>query len=151
MTILDFGLVKRLGVACAGLSHPDVVLGTPDYLAPESFQNGVAVDARADIYCLGCVAFWLLAGQPVFPREGSLESIQAHCATEAVRPSWRTSQVIPRALDDLVLQCLQKSPDDRPFSIKSLAEKLRGIDCGDWDVDKSSQWWKRFIEVRSVS
>ena len=67
--VLDFGLVKHLtpetAAADARLTQPDSIAGTPAYLPPEIILGGV-VDGRADIYALGCVAFWLLTGRPVF-------------------------------------------------------------------------------------
>ena len=66
--VLDFGLVKRSrsdGAAGAVVTHPELVTGTPAYLAPETTMSGV-VDQRADLYALGCVGFWLLTGRLVF-------------------------------------------------------------------------------------
>jgi serine/threonine-protein kinase len=128
--VLDFGLVKAVSgekntghslETAAGLTP-----GTPSYMAPE-MAMGEHVDGRADIYALGCVAYWLLTGKRVFEAETSLQVVAKHLRNEPVPPSRRVPGLaIPPALETLVLQCLAKHPEDRPTAA-SLAEKLNQI------------------------
>ena len=93
MKVLDFGLVKSVAgesdeyslATAAGLTP-----GTPAYMAPE-MAMGEAVDGRADIYALGCVAYYLLTGQLVFEADTSLQMIVKHLQSDPVPPSRRTN------------------------------------------------------------
>ncbi|HMF88056.1 MAG TPA: serine/threonine-protein kinase, partial [Gemmatimonadaceae bacterium] len=107
--VLDFGLVKE--VTSVSVEHSlatipgQMALGTPAYMAPE-MALGEAVDGRADIYALGCVAYYLLTGQLVFEADTSMKMLMHHLNTAPVPPSQRTELPIPRELDELVLACL---------------------------------------------
>ena len=128
--VLDFGLVKAVAgekndghslETAAGLTP-----GTPSYMAPE-MAMGEAVDGRADIYALGCVAYWLLTGKRVFEAETALQIVAKHLRSDPVPPSQRVPGLeVPPALERLVMQCLAKRPEDRPTAA-SLAEKLEQI------------------------
>jgi serine/threonine-protein kinase len=110
--ILDFGIAKL------GDSVPDrlktrtgAVLGTPVYMSPEQCNGAASVDHRADVYSLGCVLFHLLTGRPPFDLPGIGAIISAHLREPAPAPS--TVMPLPAEIDDLVLRCLAKRPDDR--------------------------------------
>jgi len=144
--ILDFGLAKRLEsdtpVADARLTHPEVIAGTPAYLAPEIALGGV-VDARADLYALGCVAFWLLTGRLVFEAGTVGALLVAHAREAPRRPSSLTASPVPAALDQLVLDCLAKDPVARPHSADALAERLVAVPFGRaWTESLASEWWE---------
>jgi serine/threonine-protein kinase len=100
--------------------------GTPAYMAPEMAHDRV-VDGRADLYSLGCVAYYLLTGRLVFEGETPLQTILKHLQQPPEPPSRRTDRPIPAALETLVLACLAKRPDDRPQSAAALAEALAGV------------------------
>jgi serine/threonine-protein kinase len=85
------------------------------------------VDGRADLYSLGCVAYYLLTGHLVFEGETPLQTILKHLQQPPEPPSRRTSLPIPPALEVLVLACLAKRPDERPRSAAELAARLRAI------------------------
>jgi eukaryotic-like serine/threonine-protein kinase len=128
--VLDFGLVK----SSAGVKGDDslatvagMALGTPAFMAPEMAQ-GEAVDGRADLYSLGCVAYYLLTGHLVFEGETAIQTVVMHLQQEPVPPSRRTENPVPPALDRLVLVCLAKRPADRPQSAADLAAALAGLD-----------------------
>jgi eukaryotic-like serine/threonine-protein kinase len=128
--VLDFGLVKAVSgekndghslETAAGLTP-----GTPSYMAPET-ALGETVDGRADIYALGCVAYWLLTGKRVFEADTPLQLVAKHIRSEPVPPSQRVAGlIIPARLEELVLQCLAKNPADRPTAT-ALAEKLAPV------------------------
>jgi eukaryotic-like serine/threonine-protein kinase len=141
--VLDFGLVKSfktegteesLGTA-AGLTP-----GTPAYMAPE-MALGEQVDGRADIYALGCVAYYLLTGQLVFESGSGLQMIAKHLREPPIPPSRRTELPIPEELDRLVLACLAKKPDERPDSA-ALHASLAAVDVAPWTQEQARQWWE---------
>jgi hypothetical protein len=156
--LLDFGLVKQIASsrtkAEAGgpMTRPDLVPGTPAYLAPEIILGG-EVDARADIYALGCVAFWLLTGRLVFPATTEAAMLVAHAHTVPAAPSSLAPAALPDALNRLVLKCLTKDPAARPESADRLAEGLNEIDFPrPWTQDAAAEWWaeNRPTRLKSV-
>ena len=119
--VTDFG-IARLAEA-APLTATGQVLGTVHYLSPEQV-SGESVDARSDIYSLGVVAFFALAGR--FPFDAPLASavLIAH-VTKSPPPLHTLATDVPRVLADLVDQCLAKDPAERPQSCGEIAEALR--------------------------
>ncbi len=141
--VLDFGLVKSvtgparedtLGTA-AGLTP-----GTPAYMAPE-MAMGDEVDGRADLYALGCVAYFLLTGQVVFEADNALQMVAKHLRESPVPPSRRTYLPVPPALEALVLACLAKSPADRPASAAALGRALASVETEPWGEEQAGRWW----------
>ena len=88
--------------------------GTPAYMAPEVILGDAEVDRRADVYSLGCVAYFLLTGELVFEADTSMKMLMQHLHAQPMPPSQRTELSVPRELDELVLACLQKDPRQRP-------------------------------------
>jgi eukaryotic-like serine/threonine-protein kinase len=143
--ILDFGLARRLAfdtsAAEAVVTRPDLIAGTPGYLAPEIIMDGVA-DGRGDLYALGCVAFWLLTGRLVFEAATVGALLVAHARDAPLRPSALAAFAVPEALDRLVLDCLEKDPSARPQSADVLAERLAAILFPrPWTPAAAAQWW----------
>ena len=144
--VLDFGLVKinnrRRGAdSLATLDH--TTTGTPAYMAPETILGDADVDRRADVYALGCVAYYLLTGQLVFDADTSMKMLMQHVHAAPVPPSQRTELPIPKELDDLVLACLQKDPNLRPQHAGDLFRLAqRCVSCGDWGQEAAHHWWK---------
>jgi tRNA A-37 threonylcarbamoyl transferase component Bud32 len=143
--VLDFGLVKREGADAkldAGLTAPNMVTGTPAYLSPES-ALGEPVDRRTDIYALGCVAFWMLTGRYVFEGQGVVQIMARHIHTPAEPPSLFSLFRIPAELDDIVLACLAKRPEDRPGNARELADRLAQCELDEqWSRDHAKLWWE---------
>ncbi|MEZ4366191.1 MAG: protein kinase [Kofleriaceae bacterium] len=126
------------------LTEIDAMIGTPGFMAPEQITGG-ALDGRADLYALGCVAWWLLTGAEVFPRFGGpLVMLQMHL--EDPPPSLR-EQVpgwCPPELEAIVVACLQKKPPGRPMDARNLIALLRAIEIPAehaWTPAKARQWW----------
>ena len=144
--VLDFGLVKihdrRRGAdSLATLDH--TTTGTPAYMAPETILGDADVDRRADVYALGCVAYFLLTGQLVFEADTSMKMLMQHVHAQPIPPSQRTELPIPKQLDDLVLACLQKDPNLRPQNAGDLFRMAQACQaCGEWSSDAASSWWK---------
>jgi eukaryotic-like serine/threonine-protein kinase len=103
--------------------------------------SGETVDGRADIYALGCVAYYLLTGQLVFQASTTFQMIAKHLQEPPVPPSQRTELVVPPALDRVVLACLAKDPGDRPGSAAELDRLLGEIDVEPWTEEKAERWW----------
>ena len=140
--VLDFGLVKPRQTG-EQLSVDDAIPGTPGFLSPEQILGEQAVDARADIYALGCVAYWLLTGGLVFRHDNAVQMLVAHVDEIPVPPSQRTTSSIPRALDDLVLKCLMKDPGARPQNTDELAGALASIEFPTpWNQERAAKWWQ---------
>ena len=76
--VLDFGLASARGNGEGSLTGATVVMGTPDYIAPEQAEDSHAADARADIYALGCTLYFLLTGRPPFSRPSAMRTLLAH-------------------------------------------------------------------------
>ena len=144
--VLDFGLVKfnarsRKADSLATLDH--TTTGTPAYMSPEAILGEVDVDRRADVYALGCVAYYLLTGHLVFEADTSMKMLLQHLHAQPVPPSQRTELPIPRELDDLVLACLQKDPKMRPQSAAELFRMAQECHtCEGWGPETAQAWWK---------
>ena len=143
--VLDFGLVKRTEqTESTQLTGDHGTAGTPAYMAPEMALGQDDVDSRADLYALGCVAYWLLTGETVFTGETPMATLIAHVQSKPVPASQRTEIYIPPALDDLVLACLAKDPGDRPQTADDLDRRLAAsIPGSSWRVDDAREWWLR--------
>lgn len=149
--VLDFGLVKTTGSAAPSLATIDgVITGTPAYMAPE-MALGDAVDPRADLYALGCVAYYLLTGEQVFSGDTAVKVIAQHVHVAPVPPSERTGRHIPAALERLVLACLAKRRDDRPRSARQLGQALDAIDGMAWSEEEAGRWWSTHHPSQTVA
>jgi serine/threonine-protein kinase len=141
--VLDFGLVKTVASGSDGHSlatAQGMTPGTPSYMAPE-MALGENVDGRADIYALGCVAYFLLTGQLVFEADNMLAMIAKHLQTAPLPPSQRTATHIPAALERVIMTCLEKDPAERPQSAETLAQVLASIDEEPWGEEQARRWW----------
>jgi eukaryotic-like serine/threonine-protein kinase len=143
--VLDFGIAKTTtGFLHEGptLTRELTVHGTPAFIAPEQVTGANDVDGRADIYAVGCVAYWLLTGQLVFAGDSAMSFLLHHASTPPAPPSSRTELPIPRALDDLVLACLAKDPAGRPQTARELSNRLMSIEgAGSWTEERAKAWW----------
>lgn len=142
--VLDFGLVKNLSPReTMHLTVDGTSAGTPAYMAPETAMGETDIDGRVDIYGLGCVAYYLLTGSPVFEEKTPTATALAHVQKEPVPPSQRSEVPIPADLERLVLRCLAKKPEDRPHSAQELGRLLAA--CADapvWTREDAVEWWQ---------
>jgi serine/threonine-protein kinase len=148
--VLDFGLVKVNGPGSAGIqtlvTADQRTTGTPAYMAPEIILGETNVDRRADVYALGCVAYFLLTGQLVFEGDTPMKVLLQHVQAEPVPPSQRTELPIPQEIDDLVLACLRKDPNERPQNAEILLEMACGCKTGDcWNSELAKTWWDKHL------
>ena len=148
MKVLDFGLVKAPSDGAADpteLSSPDVTTGTPTYMAPEIAMGDRPVDHRADLYALGCVAFWMLTGRNVFEGATPIAIITQHVRDAPPAPSSLSETAIPPELDRIVLDCLAKAPADRPASALELLDRLEACPVAEWTQERALEWWDLHI------
>jgi serine/threonine protein kinase len=141
--VLDFGLVKDISNHDdQHLTQEGTTTGTPAYLAPEAARGSKEIDARSDIYSLGCVAYWLLTGQPVFEGTTSVATILKHVTEAPIPPSQRTDNPVPEDLEAVVMRCLEKDPASRPQSADELSAMLsRCKDAHSWRRKEAREWW----------
>ncbi len=155
--VLDFGIAKgtpeltETGAIAIGFTLDNIVQGTPAYIAPEQAM-GSPVDSRADIYATGCVAYFMLTGKPVFAGETPMAVLVQHAKTEPPAPSASSELPIPPALDQLILECLAKSPADRPQSARALAQRLAEISGPNpWSEERARAWWQTHRPAQKAS
>ena len=111
--VLDFGLVKLTrDPDAANLTSDMTVSGTPMFMAPEQTVGDRSLDARADIYALGAMMYHALTGQPPFAGENAFAIMMAHSRDPVVPPS-QLNPDVPADLEQVVLRCLAKKPEDR--------------------------------------
>lgn len=163
--LLDFGIVQTQGeesvhkaaeviqVSSPGipitekLTQLGAMVGTPGFMAPEQIL-GMPLDGRADLYALGCCAWWLLTGNEVFRRdEGGAKFLNKHIYDPP--PSLRLAMrsYCPPQLEQVLAACLAKQPEDRPANARELAAQLRAIPIADehaWTVEKARAWWAEY-------
>jgi serine/threonine-protein kinase len=154
--VLDFGLVKlreQEGSDSVALTRADTITGTPLCLAPEIVLGSEDIDARSDLYSLGCVAYWLITGATVFEADTAVTMAVAHATEAPVPPSQRLGAPVPEDLEAIVLSLLAKDPADRPASAAELERQLAACgDAGAWTLEQARSWWKtRAPEVAKSS
>ncbi len=140
--VLDFGMVKLPdGRGDAMLTGEGVAGGTPAFMSPEQAVSGT-VDERSDLYSVGCVAYWLLTGEPVFSGHTPIDTIVQHVKSDPTPPSEHSEIAVPQALDSIILACLAKSAADRPQTADALARLLKSVPLDqEWDSERSKAWW----------
>jgi len=150
--VLDFGLVKNTWELSGDgrLTIEGTIAGTPAYIAPEVAIGGLPLDARVDLYGLGCVAYWLLTGEKVFTGATPMEVVLNHVRATPIPPSVRAGRAFPEDLERLVLSCLAKEPRDRPASAQWLGEQL--AECrteARWTNARARDWWEQNLSSES--
>jgi len=147
--VVDFGIVKQTrGVATRDLTQYSSVLGTPLYMAPERLRNPADADARADVYAVGAVAWFALAGRATFDAQGE-HDILYKVMNEPAPSLADTVMGIPEALVSLVARCLAKDRAERPATMAELAQVLDAVARGfPWSEDQARAWWEANAPAR---
>jgi len=146
--VLDFGLVqtRRPDPSTAvteTLITAQKLIGTPAYMAPEVILGRDDVDRRADVYAIGCVAFYLLTGTRVFQDGNQMQVLVDHVHTPPVPPSSRISPPLSREVDQFVLDCLRKDPTERPQDAKELLQRIEASNLAStWSNAHAYAWWQ---------
>lgn len=148
--VLDFGLAKvATDDAASQLTVEGTTTGTPGYMAPEVALGSAHIDGRADVYALGCVAYFLLTGTLVFEDPNAMSMALKHVQTAPDLPSTRTELPIPADLERLVMQCLEKNPENRPSGAPELSRLLAACDAQAWTEAAAEAWWERHLPPTS--
>ncbi len=149
LKVLDFGLVKvQNGDAGDGsrLTLDGVTTGTPAFMAPELALGKPEIDHRVDIYALGCVAYWLLTGLLVFDGATPVEIVVNHVRSAPIPPSRRCELPIPRRLEELVMACLAKEPEERPQDLLLICRELDESGLAQtWTQERAQNWWQTHL------
>jgi serine/threonine protein kinase/N-acetylneuraminic acid mutarotase len=119
--LTDFGLTKKLG-SPGSLTRTGAWVGTADYVAPEQIQGG-AVDARTDVYSLGCVLYEMLTGSVAYPKDNDMAKLWAHVQDPPPSPRLKRPELV-EAFDDVVSRATAKEPNDRYAKASDLADAV---------------------------
>jgi serine/threonine protein kinase len=146
--ILDFGLVKSVGTKHSrDLTRNLRILGTPLYMAPERLRNPADVDARADIYAVGALAYLMLTGRNMFDAADDLEMTSRILNEEPARVSAVAPQAVPMELDLVITACVEKRREDRPQRIADLVEAFEALASDfPWTQREAQAWWNNLPE-----
>jgi serine/threonine-protein kinase len=126
--LLDFG-VSRPSRDMNALTAPGDVIGTPGYMAPEQVRGKGPVDARADVFALGCVLYRCLTGRDAFGGDDLVARLLSVVSQEAP-PARSQNPAVPQELSDLVARMLSKPPDARPADGQAVAAELARLRGG---------------------
>ncbi len=153
--LLDFGLVKAIGdVEHAGegspgghdaaLSQDGSLLGTPLYMAPEGMSDSSKVDARADLFALGAVGYFLLTGKSPFPGRTAIEVFALERQGPPPPLSSAAPGPVPAPLEETLWRCLAFEPSVRPASAEELDAMLEACAVAPaWTIADARAWWRQ--------
>ncbi len=142
--VFDFGLAKPLEHDTSVYQTAETIwAGTPMYMAPERFRAPSEMDPRSDIYSVGCVAYYLLAGRPPFI-ESDPESLFALIISEQpLSIGIHRGEELGSEVNELVSKCMAKSAEDRFASVAELSKAVDQLRLKyPWTVEEARQWWK---------
>lgn len=129
------------------LTQVGAMLGTPGFMPPEQIL-GMPIDGRADLYALGCVGWWLLAGGEVFSRKGGdAKVLHRHMYEEPPVLQAMTRTWLPDELEDVIRAMLAKDANRRPVDARELARALRAIPIPEeyaWTTERAQAWWRNY-------
>lgn len=146
--VLDFGLVKSCcddKATSTEATHAFTIAGTPQFIAPEAVSRPDRVDQRSDLYAVGLLAYYLLTGGHVFDGESAFEVMQEHASKTPEPPRERLGTSVDPTLENLILQCLEKKPVNRPASARAMVAALHQSSAhGKWTSKEREDWWVAF-------
>lgn len=143
--LLDFGLVRPLAaVSESELSEKNQINGSPRFMCPEQAQ-GEFPDIRGDLYSLGAVAYFLLSGRPPFDSDNPIQLVISHASR--IPPGFSEIGVsVPEELATVIMQCLEKLPDDRFSSPEAMLRALQALpEHARWTWAIAEHWWRKCI------
>src|ERR1700742_3055911 len=127
--VMDFGIARAIADSGNSVTQTAAVIGTAQYLSPEQ-ARGDSVDARSDVYSLGCVLYEILTGEPPFTGDSPVAVAYQHVREDPVPPSQRHNDISPD-LDAVVLKALAKNPDNRYQSAAEMRADLVRVHSGE--------------------
>lgn len=120
--VMDFGIARAIADSSSPMTQTAAVIGTAQYLSPEQ-ARGEQVDARSDVYSLGCVLFEILTGEPPFTGDSPVAVAYQHVREDPRLPS-TVNPDIPRELDSIILKAMSKNPANRYQSAADMRSDL---------------------------
>ena len=149
VVVLDFGLAKEQAAprkSEANVTKTSMLMGTPEFIAPERIRHPNLVDPRSDLYSLGVVMYLLLTGQSVFETTSELDTLEKTLYADPPPPSSNALQAgISLAFDEIVLSCLQKESSERPATATELLDQLDILEFEEpWTERDARQWWDAY-------
>lgn len=148
--VVDFGLVRPTfefeGDVNISKTAEGQIRGTPAYLSPEAVTGDGVIDARSDLYALGCVAYYLLTGKLVFDAESPVQMAIAHAVKEPMPVREAAEQEVPQWFSDLIMRMLSKEPEQRPASAMEVLKHLRQAQWDSpWSQERAEQFWSEHL------
>ncbi len=153
--VLDFGIAKTVNQNTAGITQTGMIVGTPSYMSPEQCM-GKTIDARSDLYSVGCILYAMLTGRPPFYAEDPIGYLYQHVheAPVDVREAAGSSNPVPAGLAKLVHKLLSKEPSDRfataAQALAALETALAGDTTWDFTGESPQQQLKRRARAAGV-
>ncbi len=148
VTLLDFGLVDEITDTTSEKQSKREIAGTPLYLAPEAINQPALRDLRSDLYSIGAVGYYLLCGKTLYTGNDAIDICLKQIGEQPVKPSERLKRAISPDLEAIIMQCLHKSPEQRPASASALKNALQQcIDYDSWTPEDSSYWWEHYNDL----
>jgi serine/threonine-protein kinase len=143
LKVLDFGLVRSADKKQARLTHENLVIGTPAFMAPETAQCTEIIDGRTDMYSLAATAWSLCTGRDLFPGDNPMTILLGHLQ-KAPESLIAVAPHVPQALHDIIRASLAKKPEDRPTAVEfSQALLTSGLPQA-WGDRQRHDWWKSY-------
>jgi hypothetical protein len=137
--VLDFGIVH---VGTIDRNEEPIVLGTPEYMAPELFESATRASAQSDLYSLGICAYYLLTGAPPFSGGATMDIGRAHLADTPPPLEELLGEKVDHELDAAIQACVRKDPNARPSSANALIALLnRSKLAHEWTAGDATAWW----------
>jgi serine/threonine-protein kinase len=150
--LLDFGLVMPLAeISSMRITQEGSISGTPLFMSPEQARGLDVLDARSDIYSLGAVAYMMLSGHPPFERSSPVDVMIAHARDEVV-PLSTLQRDVPADLEQIIVRCLAKGPEDRFQDAGSLEKALAECSAADqWSQLDAARWWRQHQQSATIT
>lgn len=144
--LLDFGLAKPTdeGTEDVGLTQEGAITGSPLFMSPEQATGSGQVDARSDIYSLGAVMYYMATGEPPFNYKQPIKVMVAQ-ASETPRSPRELNPDIPVELEEIILQCLEKQPEDRvqdAVTLRAMLDQVPALE--EWSSAIAADWWTNY-------
>jgi hypothetical protein len=150
--VLDFGLVREFRNPSDARNEDQEFAGTPSFMPPEAIKNSAANDPRSDLYAVGAIGYFLLTGKCVFEDEDILKLQKEQLAAAPVPPSQRTTNKISTELEQAILRCLERDPEQRPQSALELRDLfLASPHATDYTPEARAAWWSEFHAQKQPS
>jgi hypothetical protein len=146
--VLDFGLVKKYSAETpepSGDTGENIIEGTPWFMPPEAIQGSVPIGPRSDLYSLGALGYFLLTGRYIFDAETIAEVHNKQVNSSPIPPRQRTTNPISEQVEQILLRCLEKNPEQRPQSALELQSWLMTCAAAaEWTPADRLAWWEAY-------